>query len=393
MRAAVVIPVYKPFRADLNWYERISLERCLKVLGHHPIIFIAPEGREFDYLPSNAHVERFAPKYFKNQFGYNNLMLSPQFYKRFSAFDYILIYQLDAFVFSDRLLEFCELGYDYIGAPWALGAGKKNGNWFSVGNGGFSLRRVKSCLKMLSSKKFNFKDMGEDFVFAHFGRFKPKDFKVAPALTASRFAVEFLAERYCRKNKNVLPFGCHGWNKYSADFFIRAFAECGIDLMPYAHLMKNIDLEGQAVTLSSLVWWRLRSRMKHGLPMMKYLPSDEPFYVFAVDETVAPLVQKLYDEGLKIINIDNIPFLDNDDQIKAVAEVLSLIEPRGLLIGMKNDAEFISKLTELGGVQYGQRFIAYWHENMRWSSALLRKISRPTVKRLINLGLVEGDSL
>ena len=127
--------------------------------------------------------------------------------------------------------------------------------------------------------------------------------------------------------------------------------------------------------------------------MIKYLPTKEPFYVFALDEQEGELVQRLYDEGLKIINTDNIPFLASDDQIKAVAEVLNLIEPRGLLIGMKDDSTAVTKLIELGGLRYGKNFISYWKESMRWSSALLRRISRPTVKRLTNLGLCKGDSL
>ena len=100
-------------------------------------------------------------------------------------------------------------------------------------------------------------------------------------------------------------------------------------------------------------------------------------------------MQRLYDEGLPIINTDNIPFLDSDDQIRAVAEVLKLIEPRGLLIGMKDDSTLVKKLIELGGLNYGRDFISFWQESQRWSAALLRKISRPTVKRLVNLGLID----
>lgn len=44
-------------------------------------------------------------------------MLEADFYRRFGKYKYMLIYQLDAFVFSDKLLDFCEMGYDYIGAP------------------------------------------------------------------------------------------------------------------------------------------------------------------------------------------------------------------------------------------------------------------------------------
>ena len=395
MRAAVVIPVYKPFRADLEWYERISLERCVEVLGHYPIIFVAPEGREFDYLPSGSTVETFDPIYFSNIHGYNALMLRPQFYERFLDYDYVLLYQLDAFVFSDRLEEFCRLGYDYIGAPWPLGLSKEGKRCLCVGNGGFSLRRPRSCLEALNNNNELIKSMrpAEDFIFAYIGKLFPQQFKVAPIGTASRFSVEYLPERYCRKNKNVLPFGCHGWQNLSRDFYIRVFEECGCDLKPYAHLMGNDDLNAQSRTLNSLLQWRLFDRFHRGYSMIKYLPTKEPFYVFALDEQEGELVQRLYDEGLKIINTDNIPFLDSDDQIKAVAEVLSLIEPRGLLIGMKDDSTAVTKLIELGGLRYGKNFISYWKESMRWSSALLRRISRPTVKRLTNLGLCKGDSL
>ena len=386
MKAAVVIPLYKPRGADLQWFEIISLKRGIEVFGgRQQIIFIAPDGMKFDYLPAdvNYSVETFDPKYFKSLVAYNRLMLNPKFYARFRALDYILIYQLDAFVFSDRLEEFCALGHDYIGSPWPLGVGKKNGHYFSVGNGGFSLRRVKSCFEMLSKhgKQFDPTKLGEDFVLAHFGKLYPTKFHVAPALTASRFSVEFLAERYCRKNFNVLPFGCHCWQKYSSKFYIRTLSEFGYNLEPFAHLMSDIDLQARNLTLSSLVWWRLRLRLKDGLPLLKYLPSDEEFYVFAADEQSGELVQRLYDEGLKIINIDNIPFLDSDEQIQAVAEVLRLTDVRGLLISLKNDAPFIKKMTDPGGAKYEREFISFWHEFQKQSTTLLRKMSRPSVKR------------
>lgn len=392
MRAAVVIPIYKPFRADLNWYEPISLRRCLEVLGHHPIVFVAPEGRQFDYLPSEIDytVETFDPIYFSNINGYNALMLRPDFYERFRRFEYILIYQLDAFVFSDRLEEFCRLGYDYIGAPWPLGVGKEEKLYLYVGNGGFSLRRVRACIDVLKNNAalVSTSRMPEDTIFAYLGKTKPDEFKIAPIGTASRFAVECLPERYCRKNENVLPFGCHGWQKYSRSFYVRVFEECGYDLAPFEHLMDDQDFKLQYETLKSLMRWRLFHRFHEGYSMMRYLPSDETFYAFAASNEEGALVQRLYDEGLRIINLDNIPFLDSDDQIQAVAEVLKLIDVRGLLISMKDDSDMADKLIELGGVKYGQHFISYWRESWRQSSALLRRLSRPTVKRLINRGLV-----
>ena len=397
MKAAVVIPIYKPRRAELQWYERISLQRCIEVFGNRrPIIFVAPEGMQFDYLPRGVDyaIETFKPHYFHGRAGYNMMVINPFFYMRFGAYDYILMCQLDTFVFSDRMEEFCALGYDYIGAPWPLGVVRPkkeelivaDKGFFTVGNGGFSLRRVKTFFDVLMKNVELVTSMRvtEDFVFAYLGQRFPREFKVAPVLTASRFAVETMAERYCRKNCNVLPFGCHGWQQYSADFYIRAFSECGYDLMPYAHLMDRKDLEFKETRLRELVDSRLRARLKNNWSMMRYVPPNEAFYVIAIDEQSGELVQRLFDEGLPIVNADNIPFLDSEDQIRAVAEVLHLIDVRGLVIGLTDDETIVNRMIELGGLQYGRDFISYWRECMKQSTALLRRVSRPTVKRLIN---------
>ena len=46
------------------------------------------------------------------------MLLTADFYRRFTDYEYILIHQLDVFLFEDKLLEFCDMGYDYIGAPY-----------------------------------------------------------------------------------------------------------------------------------------------------------------------------------------------------------------------------------------------------------------------------------
>ena len=146
--AAVVIPVYKQ---ALTPVEIVSLRQLRKVLGYYPLCFIHPESMEPDYgeLGAGIGAEAFDDVYFQSTTGYSALLLSAEFYDRFAAYEYVLIYQLDAFVFADRLAEFCQMGYDYIGAPvrrliplWhAIGA--------RVGNGGFSLRRVAACRAMI----------------------------------------------------------------------------------------------------------------------------------------------------------------------------------------------------------------------------------------------------
>ena len=154
--------------------------------------------------------------------------------------------------------------------------------------------------------------------------------------------------------------------------------------MPYAHLMDLKDLEFKETRLRELVDSRLRARLKNNWSMMRYVPPNEAFYVIAIDEQSGELVQRLFDEGLPIVNADNIPFLDSEDQIRAVAEVLHLIDVRGLVIGLTDDETIVNRMIELGGLKYGRDFISYWRECMKQSTALLRRVSRPTVKRLIN---------
>lgn len=240
----VVIPVYQQ---ELKWYEQISLNRCLEVLGRYPIVFLCPDGLFFDYDSTSRDIPRvsFPKSYFTDVKNYNRLMLSEYFYKRFYDYKKILIYQLDAFVFSDRLQEFCALDYDYIGAPWVLGLGRQQlsgHGWVlaHVGNGGFSLRDTKACLHLLRTYPVE-SDMPEDKFFGILGKVD-KEFRVAPISTAYDFSAEYDAERVWRKNHYTLPFGCHAWQKYSADFYVWAFAQVGIDLSGARQLMYDADM-------------------------------------------------------------------------------------------------------------------------------------------------------
>ncbi len=149
---AVVIPIYKETITEL---EIVALTQCMKVLSSHEIIIIAPVNIKIDnykkYLVEYS--VKYLPEYhFKSHHNYDRMMLSKDFYYEFIRYKYILIYQLDAYVFSDKLVEWCQYGFDYVGAPWVdhleLEAIASNctklrkllfGNRYSrmVGNGGY----------------------------------------------------------------------------------------------------------------------------------------------------------------------------------------------------------------------------------------------------------------
>lgn len=260
---AIVIPVYKQ---NLTDYEIISLQQCNTILKNHPVVFIGPA--ELDYtaylaiIPS-AKIIFFAPSYFESTKTYNRLMLSLSLYQRFQHCEYILIYQTDAFVFKDELNNWCKKGYDYIGAPWFKNFNEINifsEEPWGVGNGGFSLRKIKSYIDILStdkpvnnqkeiiekyfsysitdkaakltetifklsghknsSKEFiaNF-PVNEDYFWGHYAAKINKTFKVAPMEDAIKFAFECSPSKLYAMNNEVLPFGCHAWWKYDLAFW------------------------------------------------------------------------------------------------------------------------------------------------------------------------------
>jgi hypothetical protein len=217
-QVAVVIPVYK---AELSELEDISLKQAVRTLGRYDIYFMMPDTLEFNMYEDTICREKFDSSFFTSIAAYNELMMKVDFYERFRKYEYILIYQLDAFVFSDQLEYFCSLGYDYIGAPWISGAfwyvDSRHCIW-NVGNGGLSLRKVDSIINLLKSEKKcrNNLKINEDVYFAISNG---ENFSVAPQNIALKFSLESEVRECYRLNNNFLPFGCHAWAKYDLKFW------------------------------------------------------------------------------------------------------------------------------------------------------------------------------
>jgi hypothetical protein len=264
-RVQIVIPVYK---MTLTEDESISLSRAFRVFNSYHIDIIAPEDTDMTKYREIAEIEGLQPgfryfpkKYFEDIFGYNRLMLSPDFYRQFVEFEYILIYQLDAYVFKDELAFWINFGYDYLGAPWIS---DQNGKLFVgkfAGNGGFSLRRVESFIKTLEINKWivlrpdqlvqeysrnglkfflrkvplivarciGYKNNSrfymktntqkEDIFWACYAPYVNKKFKSITGQEAIGFAFEKYPSYLFTINRNRLPFGCHGWSRYEPEFW------------------------------------------------------------------------------------------------------------------------------------------------------------------------------
>lgn len=222
-QVAVVIPIYK---AKLSKTEEISLSQALKMLDKYDFYYICPESLRPDDLNGKINIVPFQDEWFGSVRRYSALMLQKELYRKFSEYEYILVYQLDSFLFSGQLSEFCDLGYDYIGAPWIHGILHyvSNDNLLQkTGNGGLSLRKVSSFIYWLEKVDLSeYVDKeNEDVLIAAYGKgwMKFPDLK-----TALQFSFDLDPKGSYQANQFQLPFACHAWQRYDLEFW-RPFIE------------------------------------------------------------------------------------------------------------------------------------------------------------------------
>lgn len=154
----IVIPIYK---TELSNFEILSVQQAIKILSkNNALCFVHPKNFDTQFYTNNfkliQYYYSFDDFYFKNLEGYNKLLLSVDFYNQFKDFDYMLLYQTDAYIFEDNLAYWCSKNYDYIGGIWFEGYIKdvsESTNFLAPGNGGFSLRKIKSFIKVLCSNE------------------------------------------------------------------------------------------------------------------------------------------------------------------------------------------------------------------------------------------------
>ncbi len=258
-RLVVITPVYKK---ELSENEYLSIKSSLQNLKNYDKVIIAPEkflkDQEFIDIWNEYgyRVVFFKDKYFINTDSYNRLMLNKIFYKKFTDYEYMLIVQLDVLIFSNSLDYWMNKDLDYVGAPWVNNDLHGMRFHFS-GNGGLSLRKIKTFLSVLESTqlskkqdyygvlpisgnlktilllsvlfKLNFKynanifkyfyKKQEDYFWALYAHFFVKEFKVASIEDSLSFAFERYPEYCFEQNNKSIPFGVHAWEKYNPDFW------------------------------------------------------------------------------------------------------------------------------------------------------------------------------
>jgi len=256
-RCAIIIPIYT---LNLSKNEMISLKQGFTQLAKYDIYFVVPDDDRAAEIPGSLLPLKpiatitFNANYFKSISGYNRLMMSSEFYKAFTDYEYVLIYQTDAYVFSGNLDYWCEKGFDYIGAPW-FKTKKEQINlhkaFIGVGNGGLSLRKVSAMLKVLHSFRYihsmeqcqlfldkqpnmnfikktlsliksftisnNFHHLlnnygnNEDYFWGRYASKRFEWFKVPDVEDALKFSFEKRCEESFKHLNGHLPFGCHKW--------------------------------------------------------------------------------------------------------------------------------------------------------------------------------------
>jgi hypothetical protein len=154
----IIVPIYKPTFTDL---ETISFNRIIKVFCNRKIFLICPKAienfnSELAKNIDNISVSTFNDKCFDGFKNYNKLLMSYDFYNRFSEYNFILICQLDVFVIKDELKYWLTQRIDNIGAPIFEGFTSPTSVIKKGSNGGFCLRNTKSCMIVLSSIKFRY---------------------------------------------------------------------------------------------------------------------------------------------------------------------------------------------------------------------------------------------
>lgn len=233
-RCVVLIPVYKE---GLDEDEFFSIKASLKHLNNFDVFFIGPELLSIEFYRKqfpNVAFRFFNKEFFASVNGYNKLLTSEFFYESFFDYEYMLVLQTDAILLKNELSKWIECGYDYIGAPWPKGYSVtvntskipiENGILCTtfVGNGGLSLRNIRSCLDLIKE----FPDLAltwqstghaEDLFFAFLSTvsdfFKTPNIKVA-----AKFSQDIEPQYLSKLIGNEIPFGVHAWAKYDRNFW------------------------------------------------------------------------------------------------------------------------------------------------------------------------------
>lgn len=220
-KCIIVVPIYKETPDILDQY---SLRQLDKVINNHDIVIATHDNINQDSYKElfkknqeNLSFEIFDENYFKSIKDYSQLLLTYEFYDRFSNYEYMLIYQTDCWIFKDDIDEFCDMGFDYIGAPIL----SVLSNWpsltklhmkYAIGNGGLSLRKISKMKSLMDRNNYVYKQLSDKWADVQY-----EDMFICEYMTnyayisfpeldvALKFSTEFLKPMQL----GLIPMGVH----------------------------------------------------------------------------------------------------------------------------------------------------------------------------------------
>ncbi len=256
-KLCVIIPAHK---SRLTVDEVISLQACYRRLKHYDCYLLhgADGFSPQDYLDIHPQLmlKRVPAHWLSSLEQYNRMKVNPAFYDLFRHYQFMLTYELDAYIFGSDIAAHHGFDYDYIGAPIFEGylQATKDAPFRCALNSGFSMRNISACRTMLDKLQL-YKDwwkknkfllvnfpflrrnvnpnwrsvMDHDHLRAYLkGNFFHEDiiwsevmpalfpsFRVAPPDIAASFSFEVNPERLYQL-KGQLPLGCHAWTRFPA---------------------------------------------------------------------------------------------------------------------------------------------------------------------------------
>lgn len=234
---AIVTPIWKP---TLDDRERDFVSITQKTSPQIDKIFCAPADLDVtDYRRQfpEWQFEFFDPHHFQSVKHYSLWLTEPEFYERFTGYEFICLCQTDAVLIKD-ITEIDMTNIDYLGAPWdppikVLRLGTRLyvstafdetpapwpvrlfGRKVSVGNGGLSLRRVQALIDVANRISSAFPDQRREHILED-ALFSAQGPRFGLRVASSDQANQVFWESTARKATQIPnAYGFHGlwrWN-------------------------------------------------------------------------------------------------------------------------------------------------------------------------------------
>ena len=217
-------------------------------------------------------------------------------------------------------------------------------------------------------KQYGVVSNSEDSFFAYYGANERFNFHSAPVNVANLFAMEHYPDRHVKKLGGELPFGCHGWSRLSADFYVELLAQFGYDLRPLRDQMQTKDYEFYLPrSLEMIAMERMIREVERGKSLLQYLPTKKfaSIRVIRSPETIKMLARLIVEENSLA---DKIFIYDEKNSADLVREVERETLPHLILV-WRYDKPLIEAIED-------KNVVSFQREYMKFQEKLFHSLGR-----------------